>query len=73
MQKITDVQISGAARQTGLIGPGASNPTVSVSSLRAFLMVLGVPVEERNPFEKATPAHLNLRPAGVGAGAKLGG
>lgn len=73
MQAITDVQISSAARQTGLIGPGATNQAVSVSSLRAFLNVLGIPVENRrNPFEKVPPANLHLATAGVGSGAKIG-
>jgi hypothetical protein len=69
MQQITDVQISGAARQTGLIGPGADD--VSITNLKSFLKVLGVPVEDNGPFSKASPARINLRPAGVGAGAQL--
>ena len=73
MQKVTDVQISSAARQAGLIGPGATNAAVSVSLLRSFLRILGVPVDARSPFEAATPANLNLSPAGVGSGATMGG
>ena len=69
MKKITDVDISGAARRTGLIGPGAT--VANVSNLRSFLKSLDIPVEDRNPFEKVPPAHLNLEPAGVGAGANI--
>jgi hypothetical protein len=50
MKKITDVDISGAARRTGLIGPGAT--VANVSNLRSFLKSLDIPVEDRNPFEK---------------------
>ena len=48
MEKVTDVQITSAARQAGLIGPGATNAAVSVNLLRSFLRILGVPLDPRN-------------------------